>query len=76
MDYIESIGANVRRARFIKGLSQLELSRLTGLSPGHISEIENGGRKNIQAKTIKRLAHGLDVDIATLLDEGRMGEGK
>ena len=58
MDYIGKVGVNIRRARLIKGMSQLELSRKTGLSPGHISEIENGGRKNIQAKTIKRLARG------------------
>lgn len=70
MDHIESIGSNIRRARLIRGMSQLELSKRIGLSPGHISEIKNGGRKYIK---VKRLARGLETDIATILDEKGSG---
>jgi transcriptional regulator with XRE-family HTH domain len=68
VDYIASIGDRVRRLRFYRGWSQQELARRTGLSPGHISDIENGVRKNIQARTVKKLAKGLGADIAELLD--------
>lgn len=70
MSYIKSIGENVRRHRLIKGLSQDDLGKRAKLSPGHISEIENGIRKSIQARTVKKLARGLEVSILDLLEEG------
>lgn len=69
MSYVTNIGERVRRLRMIRGMSQAELSKACKLSPGHISEIENGIRKNIQARTVKKLAQGLNVNIAKLLGE-------
>ena len=69
MSYITSIGERVRKHRLIKGLSQDELGKRSNLSPGHISEIENGVRKSIQARTVKKLARGLEVNIAELFGE-------
>ncbi len=69
MDYIGNIGVRVRHERYLKGWSQEELAKRSGLSPGHISEIENGERKNLQARTLKKLAQGLEVDVAVLLGE-------
>lgn len=69
MDYIESLGNKVRNRRYELGLTQEELSQRTGLSTGHISDIENGHRKEIQTKTIKRLAKGLGISLTALLGE-------
>lgn len=74
MDYIELIGWRVKKQRFLRGWSQQELARMAGLSPGHISEIENGQRKNLQARTLKKLARGLGIDVARLLDDVQENE--
>jgi len=74
MDYIELIGWRVKKQRFLRGWSQQELARRAGLSPGHISEIENGQRKNLQARTLKKLARGLGIDVARLLDDVQENE--
>ena len=71
MSYNESLGNKVRRRRYELGLTQEEVSQRTGLSTGHISDIENGNRKQIQSKTIMKLAKGLGMTLEDLLtDEG------
>lgn len=50
------------KARNEAGITQAELSRLTGISQGDISKIENG-TANPSVKTLKRLAKGLDADL-------------
>lgn len=77
MRYIESLGNKVRNRRYELGLTQEELSQRTGLSTGHISDIENGHRKQIQTKTIKRLAKGLGMTLEQVLggDEEANGGG-
>ncbi len=67
MVYYESMGNRVRNRRYELGLTQEELSQRTGLSTGHISDIENGNRKQIQGKTIKKLAKGLRLSLEALL---------
>lgn len=63
------IGDKVRELRIMANMSQMELSEKTGISPGHISEIETGGRKDLQINTLKKLAKGLNVSVAVLLDD-------
>ena len=78
MSYIESLGNKVRNRRYELGLTQEELSQRTGLSTGHISDIENGHRKELQTKTIKRLAKGLGMSLEELLggdEEGDKSDG-
>lgn len=58
---MHSLGSRIRKRRLIKGMSQYRLSKLTGLSPGHISEIENNNRPNLQLGTIKKIAKALDM---------------
>lgn len=67
MSYNESLGNKVRRRRYELGLTQEEVSQRTGLSTGHISDIENGNRKQIQSKTIIKLAKGLGMSLEALL---------
>ena len=67
MGYVKEIGDKVREQRLLRGWSQEELAKRTGLSSGHISEIENGQRKNLQARTVKNLSRALEVRVSVLL---------
>jgi transcriptional regulator with XRE-family HTH domain len=55
------------KIRFLAGYSQAELARRSGLSQGHISELERG-EKQARPATIKKLALALGVPIPSLLD--------
>ncbi len=57
----------VRRLRRKRGMTQAELHRLTGLTIGTISEIENGHRIEVKGSTIEKLAKALKVKPAELL---------
>ena len=64
-----SLGERIRQRRLeLNNMPLSKLSEKTGLSIGHLSEIENGGRKNLQMSTIKKLAFGLQMSVAELLD--------
>ena len=64
-----TLGQRVYAQRLGKGLTQGELAALTGLSAGHISEIENGIKENLQHKTLQKLAKGLGMSLMELLGE-------
>ena len=59
-------GESVRAARIKAGMSQVELSRRSGIGQKEISEIELG-RINLTLKTMSRLANVLDGDVAKML---------
>lgn len=63
----DQLGANIRRIRRAAGLSQIELSHRCGLHFSEISRLERG-RRDAQLSTIVKLAHGLGVAPAELLD--------
>lgn len=52
--------------RVLAGFSQAELARRSGLSQGHISELERGD-KDARPATIKKLATALSVPMPALL---------
>lgn len=56
--------------RVAKGLTQLELSRLSGVNPRQIRRIETGEAKigNITLANATALAHALGVGIEDLID--------
>lgn len=64
------IGANIKRAREAKKLTQLELGHLMGWSGddagAQISRFESG-QKQPRITTLQRIAESLAVEIATLL---------
>lgn len=63
---VARIGANVRRLREARGLTQEECAyRCKDLGPALLRTIE-AGRTNITAATIARLCDGLKVDVAEL----------
>jgi len=49
--------------RVLNGYSQAELARQSGVSQGHISELERGDKK-ASPKTIKKLAAALAIPMA------------
>lgn len=53
-------------ARHKEGLTQKQLSELSGIPQGHISDMENG-KRNIGIKTAKRLAEVLDIGYKVFL---------
>jgi transcriptional regulator with XRE-family HTH domain len=65
MSLEKTFGANVRRWRKARGLSQEELADRAKLHPTYVSGIETGHR-NPTVKIIARLAEALEVEPATL----------
>lgn len=65
MDYTE-VGKRILKSRNAKGLTQEELSELSGVSIPHISNIENGKTK-IKVDTLVKLSNALNVSADYLL---------
>ena len=68
MDFAEllkAVGANVRKARWLRGLTQEELAS-HGLSYRYLAEIERGER-NATLRTLFDLARILDVSVTDLV---------
>jgi len=59
-------GVSIRGARGKEGLTQKQLSELTGITQHHISEMENGKRP-IGKETARKLARALNIDYRVFL---------
>ena len=59
----------VREIRLRRGLSQADLSAMTGVAEFTISEIESGKRANPRHSTLRKLARGLGVEVTDLYGE-------
>lgn len=62
----KSLGTTLREAREAAGLSLRALSKLSGMSPGEISQIECGGRKSPGFPSIARIARSLNLSLDEL----------
>jgi transcriptional regulator with XRE-family HTH domain len=73
----QALGRAVYERRTQLKLSQEDLASKTDLHRTYISDIERGAR-NISFKTLYRLADGLDMDCARLIEiaEAKAGTGK
>lgn len=69
MDLVQLLGANVRRQRKLKGMSQEELSLEAGMKRSYVSDLERGTR-NPSVRALGRLADALGVEPALLLRPG------
>lgn len=56
-------GDSIAAARRLRGITQTELAKRTGIAQGAISRIESG-KANPSVKTLTRLADGLNMNIA------------
>jgi transcriptional regulator with XRE-family HTH domain len=67
MDFRTQVGRNLRAHREAAGMSQMDLKLETGIATSEISIIENGQR-DPGVGTLVRLAEGLGVRVADLVD--------
>jgi transcriptional regulator with XRE-family HTH domain len=61
-------GPRLTRLRRRQKVTQLELSRRTGVGQGYISSLESGRKRNPGLVTLRKLAQGLGVPLRTLLE--------
>jgi transcriptional regulator with XRE-family HTH domain len=66
MDMVQLLGANVRKARKAKGISQEELALESGMKRSYVSDLERGTR-NPSVRALGRLALALEIEPADLL---------
>ena len=71
-----NIGNKIRNYRLLKSWSQRDLAERAGLSPSHISEIENNNRRNLQITTVKKIAAALGMPLEEFFEEEEEGLGK
>lgn len=62
----KKLGANVRRIRLAKDMTQGDLCRKLGVDRGYMSNVETG-KKNPTLSTIERIAQALGVSADELL---------
>lgn len=67
MKVTQRVGANLRRAREERGISQEELADRAGLHRTYISGVERGVR-NPTVVVLEKIAKALKVKASTLLD--------
>ncbi|MDO9407992.1 helix-turn-helix domain-containing protein [Patulibacter sp.] len=61
-----TVGINLRRLRLARGLSLVELGRLSGLAKGTLTQLE-AGRANPTIETLEALSSGLGAELADLV---------
>ncbi|QEZ68022.1 XRE family transcriptional regulator [Paraclostridium bifermentans] len=61
-----NIGANIKKFRKEKGLTQKELAEKIGVSGAYIQQIENN-KKNPSIKTLNKISSALGVTIQELI---------
>jgi len=62
----------IQRNRQKLGLSQSDLSKLTGIRVDMLSRIENGKQLNPTLRTLELLANALEMSVAKLIDESEI----
>jgi len=66
MSISNRLGANIKKIRTQKGMSQGDICRALDMDRGYISAIENG-KKNMTIQQLERLAQALGVPANELL---------
>ncbi len=62
----------IQRKRRKLGLSQNDLSKITGIRVDMLSRIENGKQLNPTLRTLELLAKALEMPVAKLIDESEI----
>lgn len=60
---------NIRKFRLIKNYSLKDLSKMTNLSSGYLSHLENGSRNNPSMKTMLKICNALGRSLTDIFDE-------
>jgi methanogenic corrinoid protein MtbC1/DNA-binding XRE family transcriptional regulator len=66
--YLAVLGGRIQYFRHRQGVSQAELAQRSGLTRPYLSAVE-GGRQNITLEVALKIAGGLGMSVARLLDE-------
>ncbi len=61
------VGEIIRVKREEKNISLVEFAKQAGISPGYLSQLENGKKTNPNLDLLMRIADALDIDIDELL---------
>lgn len=61
----------LRRRRRDKGLSQVQLAALAGITQQYVSLIENSDDRDVSEKVAERICRYLDIDLDDVFDERR-----
>jgi transcriptional regulator with XRE-family HTH domain len=72
MDVVQLLGANVRRYRKLRGMTQEQLALEVGMERSYVSDLERGTR-NPSVRALGRLAVALKIEPKELLDEAGLG---
>ena len=62
-----NLGENLKREMKTKGITIKELSKMTGVSVGTISEITTGKENNPKLKTVINISNALNVPLNELI---------
>lgn len=68
------IGAKLKHARLLMGISLNELGQRVGVTEGYLSKLENG-RAQASLATLHKLVRALDANMSTLFAEPPESEG-
>ena len=66
-ELMRKVGRNLRKHRKWQSLSQVDLSKKSGVRHTYISDIERGTRSNVSLSVIYRLSESLNISIVSLL---------
>jgi len=62
-----TVGEIIKAKRIEKGYNLINFAKKIDISPGYLSQIENGKKTNPRLDIILRIIHELDIDISMLL---------
>ena len=63
-----TIGKAIKLARVAQDIKQKDLAKAVGISPKHLSQIENGAIEDFSVQIFKRLCQVLHADPRQLLE--------
>ena len=61
------VGEIIKSKREEKGIPLIEFAKKVDVSPGYLSQIENGKKTNPKLELVLKIIHELDIDIKMLL---------
>lgn len=66
-----ALGASIRRVRLKKGISQETLALVANVDRSYLGRVERGDN-NVAMLTLVKIANGLDISIASLMEDARL----
>ncbi|NLI57962.1 MAG: helix-turn-helix transcriptional regulator [Clostridium sp.] len=61
------VGELIKAKREEKKYSLVDFAQIIGITPGYLSQIENGRKKNPKLEILLKIAKELDIDLSMLL---------